>query len=82
MKTQDRDLLVLVRDELMSSQFIEQELEQLNEMLIQFETMDKFCTVHEIFDLNRFKIIVKQRKIQQVVMQRVLKPFQFLFNKN
>lgn len=82
MKTPDRDLLVLVKDEFMNEKFMEQELEQLNEMLFHFETIEKFCVVHEIFDMNKYKIITKPNLMQQVIRQRELKPFQFICNKN
>lgn len=82
MKTPDRDLLVLVKDEYMNEKFIENELEQLNEMLFQYETIEKFCAVHEIFDLNKYKIISKPQLMQQLIRQTELKPFQFIFNKN
>jgi hypothetical protein len=82
MKTPDRDLLVLVRDEYMSETFMEKELEQLNDMLFQFETIEKFCLVHEIFDLNKYKIITKPGLMQQIIRQKELKAFQFVYNKN
>jgi len=82
MKTPDRDLLVLVKDEYMNEKFMEQELEQLNEMLFHFETIEKFCVVHEIFDMNKYKVITKPNLMQQVIRQRELKPFQFICNKN
>lgn len=82
MKTPDRDLLVLVKDEYMNEKFMEQELEQLNEMLFHYETLDKFCIVHEIFDLNKYKIITRSSQMQQIIRQKELKPFQFVCNKN
>jgi F0F1-type ATP synthase alpha subunit len=82
MKTSDRDLLVLVKDEYMNEKFIENELERLNEMLFHYETIEKFCTVHEIFDLNKSKIIDKPQPMQQLIRQKQLKPFQFVCNKN
>jgi hypothetical protein len=82
MKTPDRDLLVLVKDEYMNEKFMESELEQLNEMLFHFETIEKFCLVHEIFDMNKYKIITKPYLMQQIIRQRELKPFQFICNKN
>jgi len=82
MKTPDRDLLVLVKDEYMNEKFMENELEQLNELLFHYETIEKFCAVHEVFDLNRYKIIAKPNLIQKLVRQKELKPFQFIFNKN
>jgi hypothetical protein len=82
MKIPDRDLLVLVKDEHMNEKFMEHELEQLNEMLFHYETMEKFCAVHEIFDLNKYKIVIKPYLMQQIIRQKELKPFQFLCNKN
>ena len=82
MKTSDRDLLVLVKDEFVTEQFMEQELEQLNSLLFHFETMDKFCVSHEVFDMNKYKTIRKPVLIQRIARQQVLRPFQFLYNKN
>ena len=82
MKTPDRDLLVLVKDEHMNELFMEKELVQLNEMLFHYETIEKFCTVHEIFDLNKNQIVIKPRQMQKVIRQKELKHFQFICNKN
>jgi hypothetical protein len=82
MKPSNRDLLVLVKNEYTSDQFMEQEVELLNELLFHYETMHNFCLSHEVFDLNKYKIIRKQQLIHQVARQKELKPFQFLCNKN
>ncbi|MBS1597140.1 MAG: hypothetical protein JST75_02870 [Bacteroidetes bacterium] len=82
MKTPDRDLLVLMKDEFATEQFMERELEQLNSLLFHYETMDNFCTAHEVFDLNKYKIVRKSKTIQRIARQQELKPFQFLCNKN
>ena len=82
MKTPDRDLLVLMKDEFATEQFMEQELEQLNSLLFHYETMDNFCIAHEVFDVNKYKIIRKSKTIQRIARQQELKPFQFLCNKN
>ncbi|MFI5154653.1 MAG: hypothetical protein ACHQEM_00615 [Chitinophagales bacterium] len=82
MKTSNRDLLVLMRNEYSSEFFMEQEVEQLNDMLFHYETLANFCKAHEVFDLNKYKILRKQEAVQQIARQRELKPFQFIFNKN
>ena len=82
MKTPDRDLLVLMKDEFATEQFMEQELEQLNSLLFHYETVDTFCSAHEVFDINKYKIIRKPRAIHRITRQSELKPFQFLCNKN
>ena len=82
MKTLNRDLLVLVKDEFATEQFMEQELEQLNDLLFHYETVDTFCVAHEVFDMNKYKILRKQSVLQQIARLQRLKPFQFLCNKN
>ena len=82
MKTPDRDLLVLMKDEFATEQFLATELEKLNDLLFQYETLETFCLAHEVFDLNRYKILKGTRYIQRIVRQQELKPFQFLCNKN
>ncbi len=82
MKASNRDLLVLMRNEGSSEQFMEQEVEQLNELLLHFETIDTFCRAHEVFDLNRFKVFRKQEDVRQVARHRELRSFQFMVNKN
>ncbi len=82
MKTPNRDLLVLVKNEYANEQFMEQELEQLNDLLFHYETMNNFCLAHEVFDMNKSRIIQKPRSIQQIARQHELKPFQFICNKN
>ena len=82
MKSPNRDLLVLLKDEYMSEQSIEQEVELLNEMLFHVESMENFCKAHEVIDLNRYKIYQKSKQIIHVVRQREIRPFQFISNKN
>ena len=82
MKTPNRDLLVLVKDDHLDKDAIEFELEQLNQLLFVFETVDNFCIAHEVFDLNKYKIIHNARTIRQLMNQKDLKPFVFISNKN
>ncbi|HEY4154615.1 MAG TPA: hypothetical protein VGM24_04290 [Puia sp.] len=82
MKTPDRDLLVLMKDEFATEQFMAYELEKLNDLLYRYETLENFCVAHEVFDLNNYKILRGSRYIQRIVRQQEMKPFQFLCNKN
>lgn len=82
MKMPNRDLLVLMKDEGLDKDAMENELEQLNQLLLFFETMDNICMAHEIFDLNKYKIIHRPHVIQKVINQPEVKPFVFIFNKN
>lgn len=82
MKTPNRDLLVLVKDDRLDKDAIEFELEQLNQMLLLFETVDNLCVAHEVFDLNKYRILHKLQQIRAVIGQKELKPFVFLFNRN
>ena len=80
MKASNRDLLVLLKDESMSNQAIEQEVESLNELLHDVESADEFCRVNEVIDMNRYKIHREQKSLVQVMYQPELKPFVFLSN--
>jgi hypothetical protein len=82
MKASDRDLLVLVKDEYVNDRLMEKELEQLNNLLFHYETVENFCVAHEVFDVNRFKIVTKPKGIQKILQQKKLNPFQFICNKN
>ena len=75
-------MLVLVKDEHMNEKSMERELEQLNNLLFHFETIETFCTAHEIFDINRHKTLHRLTSIQRIVRQKELKPFFFICNKN
>lgn len=78
----NRDLLVLFNQELMSPQAIEQEVERLHEMLFQVERLDNLVIAHEVIDINKYKIIKKERILRDTIRQQVLKPFVFLLCKN
>jgi len=82
MKTPNRDLLVLVKDNHLDKEAIEFELEQLNQLLFVFETIDNLCLAHEVFDMNKYKIVCNCRVVKQILNQKELKPFVFISNKN
>jgi hypothetical protein len=82
MKSPNRDLLVLLKDDTMSEHAIEREVEKLNDMLFRLESIDNFCVSHEMLDMNKFKVYHDQKTIMQVVRQKELKPFVFLCNLN
>jgi hypothetical protein len=80
MKTPQRDILVLLRNEFMSEKAIEQHVGQLNEILRNAESPEEFCIAHEL--LNRNRITSKPHKILDAIRLTELKPFRFLINKN
>jgi F0F1-type ATP synthase alpha subunit len=82
MKASDRDLLVLVKGEYLNDQFMEEELEQLNNLLFHYETVENFCVAHEVFDVSKYKIVTKPKGIREILKQKQSKPFQFICNKN
>lgn len=82
MKMPNRDILVLVKEDDLNEDAIEFELEQLNNLLLNFETIDNLCVAHEIADLNRYRIHVQPKQIRPVMSNKELKPFIFIINKN
>ena len=82
MKTPNRDLLVLVKDEYHNERMMQRELQELNRLLYHFETLDTIAVAHEVFDMNRGRIIERFSGVRKVLSNKVLKPFQFACNKN
>jgi hypothetical protein len=82
MKTPNRDLLVLVKDESYDKTFIENELEQLNRLLIHFETIENICVAHEVFDMNRYRILQQPHQVEKHIEAKDIRPFIFICNKN
>lgn len=77
-----RDLLVLSKKVSMDPIELEHEVELLHELLFHVEALPNFCAATEVIDVNRYKIILKAHLIEQIIREKNLKPFQFLFNKN
>ena len=82
MKPLNRDLLVLSKNLSTDQRELELEVEKLHKILFEAESLQNFCVVTEIIDLNIYKIITNPVKIERIIRQRKLKPFQFLNNKN
>ena len=82
MKNSNRDLLVLVRDGYADQDAIQNELQQLNRMLIRFETTENFCIAHEVFDVNKYRVITSLSRLRKFIERDEIKPFVFVFNKN
>ncbi|MDB5279100.1 MAG: hypothetical protein JWR61_4055 [Ferruginibacter sp.] len=78
----NRDLLVLFNQELMSPQAIENEVELLHELLFTVERLDNLVTVHEVIDLDKYKVIQKDTMVRKVIRMQELQPFIFLNCKN
>ncbi|MEJ7675057.1 MAG: hypothetical protein WKF59_20730 [Chitinophagaceae bacterium] len=78
----NRDLLVLFKEELMSPQAIEHEVELLHELLYDVEKIENLITSHEVINLNNYKIQHNPNIIRNTILKRELKPFIFLSNKN
>ncbi|MBO9657389.1 MAG: hypothetical protein J7527_01045 [Chitinophagaceae bacterium] len=76
----NRDLLVLLKNEFMSQQAIDHEVECLNDILLIAESDEHFCVAHELVDRNR--ITSKPARILKAIRFSELKPFRFLINKN
>jgi hypothetical protein len=82
MNKANRDLLVLFKEDIMSPQSLERELEWLHELLFNVERPDSFASAHEIIDLNRYKIHKSKIEIKKYLRRKKDQPFLFLNNKN
>lgn len=75
-----RDILVLLKNEMMTEQDMEQEVELLNEILKRVESAESFCIAHEL--VNRNRITSNPKKILKESRYFSMRPFRFLINKN
>ena len=82
MTNSNRDLLVLLKQDLMTPQAIEQEVAWLHELLFMVERLDNFVKAHELLDLNKYKISNKPVEIKKVIRKKREQAFVFLNNKN
>ncbi len=78
----NRDLLLLSKKASPDPKELEHEVEQLHELLFNVESLPNFCLANEIIDLNSYKIINAVNKIEKIIREKNLKPFQFINNKN
>jgi len=82
MNKSNRDLLVLFKEDLMSPQAIEHEVQLLHDLLYAAEKIENLIVAHEVIDLNKYKIQNQFNIIRDTIKKKVLKPFIFLSNKN
>lgn len=82
MKSPNRDLLVLVKDDTMSERDIELEVKKLNTMLMHVETSDSFLNAHEVIDLNKFQITRNRNQVRIVSKEKQFRSFIFFSNLN
>ncbi|WP_205512945.1 hypothetical protein [Longitalea arenae] len=82
MKNSNRDLLVLVKDAYTNKEAMQYELQQLNTLLVNFETLESFCMAHEVFDIQKYRILTKRSQVKKIIEKESLKPFVFICNKN
>ncbi len=82
MNKSNRDLLVLFKEDMMSPQAIEHEVELLHELLYGVERLDNLVTAHEVININKYKIQNDFKTIRETIRKKELKPFVFLNNKN
>ena len=82
MKSPNRDLLVLVKDEFMTEKSIELEVARLNRLLYTVESHEHICTASEVIDMNRYRTSRNRRSIMALIREKNSKPFVFLNNLN
>ncbi len=82
MHNPNRDILVLLKQDLMSPQAMERQVSLLHDMLFAVEKLDNVVRAHELLDLNKYKVISKPFLIKNHLRSSKEKPFVFLNNLN
>ncbi len=82
MNKSNRDLLVLFKEDMMSPQAIQHEVELLHELLYEVEKLENLVIAHEVININKYKIQHQVNIVRETIRRKILKPFVFLNNKN
>ncbi|HEX8460154.1 MAG TPA: hypothetical protein VF623_01940 [Segetibacter sp.] len=82
MNSSNRDILVLSKNLAVNEAEMEVEVEKLHKILVAAESLQNYCIVNEIIDINKYRIINNPVKIERIIRQNKIKPFTFISNKN
>lgn len=83
MRKNNRDLLLLSKKNLLTSEDINAELLGINDLLYKCDNLATYRRVNEVIDINRYKVIKKPYLVEKYLREKNhLNPFVFLFNKN
>ena len=82
MQRPNRDLLVLLKQELMTPQAMEHQVDLLHELLYKVESLESLITVHEIINVNNYRASSSPFLLRNLFLKRKSAPFVFLNCKN
>lgn len=82
LKTAHRDLLVVSKSKGQTTQSMQQELASLEALLYAVEMPQNVAISTEVFDINRYKAIRKQKDVVRLLVKREVKSFVFFINRN
>jgi hypothetical protein len=77
-----RDLLVLLKQELMTPQAMEYQIDWLHGILHQVESIESLIAAHEIININQYRITNNPNKLRAILSKHPLNAFVFLNCKN
>ena len=79
--SQHRDLIILTKSRQPDVDELEKQVRSINALLYHVESLEVFCEVTEVIDINRYKIITAPYLVRKTIADRI-QPFVFLLNKN
>lgn len=82
MKRPERDLLVMLKQELMSPQALELEVMKLHELLYHFERPVNIIPAYEVIDMIQYRIARQPERVRRYMRAKEAKPFIFFLNRN
>lgn len=82
MKKTERELLLLLSEELYDDVALEHEALCLHQMLDEIDTLSHVADAVEYLSLHRGGITNKRIRVEQALLSPVLGPFQFILHKN
>ena len=82
MQKKNRDLIVLLNEHRLTPWQLESQVMQLHEILYTVETTQHLSRVHEVVDINNYKVIRNQMIVKSFLRNQISRPFVFLLNRN
>lgn len=82
MKKQNRDLILITKQNELSKTEIEQTIIGLDFVLLSVENFVSVCKSCEVFDLKKYKIYRATNDVAYYLRNKYTKPYIFIFNRN
>jgi hypothetical protein len=82
MKASNRDLLVLLKTDVLGPVRLRSEIAFLEDLLKEVETLQNVALAYELVDVHRRRLEKRSHIVKEALKGKISKPFLFLNNRN